>query len=168
MHTGWVNHYFKDLAGWGFRWYAVRQFSFSGLESILQGATEIKFYTLQTPCIAHIRPQCFMCTQTQLKLNWGACYFVQFNKWDLLIRFKILEGLNYCSEGPKYSSGDKPKGLDGVTTNRSERHKEKEYDGALNSDFTSSAVISSSKSTVLSLPIWNILPPSDCYRQHRH
>lgn len=61
------------------------------------------------------------------------------------------------------------KGLDGVMINRSDRHRERDSaTTCLSSDFTSSDVISSSKSTVLSLPIWNKLPPPDSYRHHRH
>lgn len=37
----------------------------------------------------------------------------------------------------------------------------------LSLDFTSSAVTSSSNSTVVSLPIWNKLPPAACWRPHR-
>lgn len=51
------------------------------------------------------------------------------------------------------------------------RDKQKKHNTALDLDFTSSDAISS-KSTVLSLPIWNILSPLENYRhdkqQHKH
>lgn len=90
------------------------------------------------------------------------------HNWSLLIDLVIDRWGFYHYRG--WTNGTKrnaAKCLDGVMTNRSDRHREKECDDVSSSDFTSSDVISSSKSTVLSLPIWNKLPPPDSYRHHR-